>query len=90
MHRLLNLITKEFIQFLHQSLGSLAELETQVLVSGELNYVTRSQVEGLSRQIDEIQKMIYGLIFIAPAGQVASTSTKPSRRCVSPIIQQAW
>ena len=47
---------REFIQFLYISLGSLAELETQMVISTELGYVPQnsqifSQIELLRRKI---------------------------------------
>lgn len=48
---------KETTQFLHISLGSLAELETQLIIAKELNYV-----ENINKIFDEL-KLIRGLIF---------------------------
>ena len=47
---------KEFIQFLYISLGSLAELETQMVISTELGYIPQnsqifSQIELLRRKL---------------------------------------
>jgi four helix bundle protein len=53
--------TKEFLQFLSHALGSLAELDTQLLLSVELGYVTRERITGGLRAIDELQKMIIAL-----------------------------
>jgi len=50
----------EFIQFLYIALGSLSELETQLIISKNLNY-TNSVADLLSKVID-IRKMIFGLI----------------------------
>jgi len=50
---------KEFIQFLYVSLGSLAELETQLLLSKELGFFEDSKID---REIEEIRKMLLGLI----------------------------
>lgn len=52
---------KEFIQFLYFALGSSAELETQIIISGRLNYSDR--LDGLMEDLKFIQKMIYGLIY---------------------------
>ena len=49
---------KEFVQFLHVALGSLAELETQLLIARRLKYINCFP-EG---RIIEIRKMILGLI----------------------------
>jgi four helix bundle protein len=53
--------TKEFLQFLSHAEGSLAELETQTLLSIELGFVPKSSVEEILQNIDELQKMIVGL-----------------------------
>jgi len=50
---------KEFIQFLYISLGSLSELETQILIASELDYLVSNEI--LST-IEEIRKMLLGLI----------------------------
>ena len=50
---------KEFIQFLYISLGSLAELETQLLLSKELGFLKNEEING---SIVRIRKMLLGLI----------------------------
>ena len=50
---------KEFIQFLYVSLGSLAELETQLLLSKELGFLKNEEIHG---SIVRIRKMLLGLI----------------------------
>lgn len=51
---------KEFIQFLYIAMGSLSELETQLLLSKRLEF-TKS-VETHLGQIEKIKKMLFGLI----------------------------
>ena len=51
----------EFIQFLYIALGSLSELETQVIIAGRLGYLTDSSK--LSESIEVIRKLINGLIY---------------------------
>jgi four helix bundle protein len=50
--------SKEFKQFLNIGLGSLAELETQVLISGELAYLTSDVKDALLEQIDHLTAMM--------------------------------
>ncbi len=50
---------KEFIQFLHISLGSLAELETQLLLSEKLGFL---QIKEIENDVERIRKMLIGLI----------------------------
>ena len=51
---------KEFIQFLYISLGSTAEVETQLLIAQRLNYI--QAIENELNDIITIKKMINGLI----------------------------
>jgi four helix bundle protein len=51
----------EFIQFISHAEGSLAELETQLLIAIELDFCTRSQSESLLSLVDELQRMLNGL-----------------------------
>ena len=53
---------KEFIQFLYISLGSLAELETQLMISLNLNYIDMKNLEEISNSIRYIRSMLSGLI----------------------------
>ena len=52
--------TKEFIQFLSISLGSLYELQTQLEIALRVGYI--SDIEKLNRQTLEIEKMLNALI----------------------------
>jgi four helix bundle protein len=53
--------TGEFIQFISHAEGSLAELETQVILSVELKFCSETNVQPLNDQIEEIQKMTNAL-----------------------------
>jgi four helix bundle protein len=59
---------KEFIQFLRVSLGSLAELETQLLLSKELGFLKNEQLGG---RVEQIRKMLLGLIKYLKSKRVA-------------------
>jgi four helix bundle protein len=50
---------KEFARFLYISLGSLTELETQLLLSEELGFARSSE---MGKDIESIRKMLFGLI----------------------------
>ena len=52
---------KEFINFLHISQGSTAELETQIFISRNLNFLKSNQAEPLLQELEEISRMIIGL-----------------------------
>jgi len=51
--------SKEFIQFLYIALGSMAELETQLLLSKELGFINNINI---FENIERIRKMTIGLI----------------------------
>ena len=50
---------KEFTQYLHVSLGSLAELETQLLLCRDLGYSQNAQIDG---SVERVRKLLLGLI----------------------------
>jgi four helix bundle protein len=50
---------KDFIRFLSIAYGSSYELETQIIIATNLNYISSSNSEELCNEINEIQKMIY-------------------------------
>jgi len=52
----------EYIQFLYIALGSCAELETQLVLSKELRYISYKNEEELLENLDHIGKMIRNLI----------------------------
>lgn len=52
----------EFRYFLNIAYGSIYELETQLIISNNLNYLDKNNFGALSDQIEEIQKMLYSLI----------------------------
>ena len=53
---------KEFIHFLHISLGSLTELDTLILLSSDLNFIPKEKAGLVITELDIIGKLIYGLI----------------------------
>jgi len=54
--------SKEFIRFLYISLGSMTELDTLLLLSSELLYISKVESDLLIEKLDVIGKLIYGLI----------------------------
>ena len=50
--------TREFIQFLSHASGSLAELETQSLLSADLGFCKPSDIQQITGEIGELQKML--------------------------------
>jgi four helix bundle protein len=53
---------KEYRQFLYISLGSCAELTTQIIISSHLRYLNSEKANKILNEIDEISRMIMGLI----------------------------
>lgn len=49
----------QFNQFLNIAFGSSYELQTQLIISERLNFITKEENEPILSKLDEIQKMIY-------------------------------
>lgn len=52
---------KEFVRFLNISISSAFELETQIIISNDLGYINNQEYNLVINEINEIQKMIFGL-----------------------------
>jgi four helix bundle protein len=53
---------KEFSRFLEIAYASSCELDTQVILSFDLNFINEVELSESNNRIDELQKMISGLI----------------------------
>lgn len=53
--------TKEFLRHLSITRGSLAELETQIMIAQRLDYLTHEKSQQLLSQMDELSRMLQGL-----------------------------
>ncbi len=53
---------KEYIQFCYISLGSLAELETQIIIASNLKYIENKTLKQFTTIIRHIRSMLSGLI----------------------------
>jgi S23 ribosomal protein. len=53
---------KELIQFLHIALGSAAELETQLIISKELSYLTDENFNTINSLTNEVLKLLSALL----------------------------
>ena len=51
----------EFVQFISHAGGSLAELETQTIISVDLGFVTSDNAEPILQAVEELQKMLNSL-----------------------------
>lgn len=52
----------EYVQFLYIALGSLSELETQWLISKNLEYLDEKNYNFINDLVQEIRRMLLGLI----------------------------
>ncbi|NWF80831.1 MAG: four helix bundle protein [Chloroflexi bacterium] len=53
--------TGEFVQFLSHAEGSLAEIDTQIIISRQLGYGTDAELTEIEAQINELRRMLNGL-----------------------------
>ena len=53
---------KEFIQFLYIALGSQQELDTQLLISRNLNFITEDSYNQITDKVQTVGKLLNGLI----------------------------
>jgi len=53
---------QEYLQFLRMSFGSGAELETQLLLSKEMDLITESEFKNASDLLTEVMKMLNVLL----------------------------
>ena len=54
--------TKDYRQFLHIARGSLCELDTQVLISRELQFLTNENAFSITAQLRETERILDALI----------------------------
>jgi four helix bundle protein len=53
--------TAEFLRYINIASGSLAELETQLIASQKLQFITEEHLNPLMVRVDEISRMLQGL-----------------------------
>jgi four helix bundle protein len=56
----------DFRRFLHIALGSLAEVDTQLVLAQEFDYLKSNDVDSLFEQIQVLRKKLYALINSLP------------------------
>jgi len=57
----------DFRRFLHIALGSLAEVDTQLILAQEFGYLSKEDINILDEQIQGLRKKLYALINSLPA-----------------------
>ncbi len=55
-------LSKNYLQFLRVSRGSLMEVEAMILISKNLNYINEKEFIEVNKKIEEIGKILQGLI----------------------------
>lgn len=53
--------TKEFMRFVDMAMGSVAEVQTQLILAMRLGYLTETAYMTFKQKIDEIGRMLFGL-----------------------------
>ena len=53
--------TKEFLRFISIAMGSLAEIETQIILAHKLNYIEERKLAELLERTGEVGRMLRGL-----------------------------
>ena len=53
---------RDFVRFLRHARGSLAEIETQILIAQQRKYLNSETATRLTQQIDELGRILSGLI----------------------------
>ncbi len=54
--------TLDYIRMLYISYGSVCELETQILLAGDLNLIEKGELDTTKKDISEIERMLKALI----------------------------
>lgn len=66
------LTDKSFALFLSQGLGSLNELETQLELSVQLDFIQKSECSNIKQEIDELARMLRALLATVQRSSVRS------------------
>ena len=53
---------RDFVRFLRHARGSLAEIETQILIAEQRQYLSAETAARLSQKLDELGRILSGLI----------------------------
>ena len=54
--------TVDYIRMLYIAYGSVCELETQILLAGDLGLIEKSELSTIKKDIEEIERMLKALI----------------------------
>jgi four helix bundle protein len=53
---------RDFVRFLRHARGSLAEIETQLLIAGQRKYLSTETTTKLTQKVDELGRILSGLM----------------------------
>lgn len=74
---------RDFSKFLGIAKGSLAELETQMIISQKLGFIKIDEFNALSHELEEISRMLTGLAkSIRPSTGNSKLTTDNSNPCI--------
>ena len=54
--------TLEYVRFLYIAYGSVCELETQTMISGDLGYVGKKRLQEIRQEIGDVERMLKAMI----------------------------
>ena len=54
--------TLDYVRFLYIAYGSVCELETQTMISGDLGYVGKERLQELREEIGDVERMLKAMI----------------------------
>jgi len=75
---------RDFVRFLRHARGSLAEIETQVLIAQQRHYLPSATATKLTQQLDELGRILSGLIkSLSASAQDSGLRTRDSRLRIS-------
>ena len=54
--------TSEYVRFLYIAYGSVCELETQTMISGDLGYMKKEKLQELREELGDVERMLKAMI----------------------------
>jgi four helix bundle protein len=71
--------TRDYIRALYIAYGSICELETQILLAGDLGYIVSQDLEGVRKDLGDIERMLKGLIKSLEQKHLTPRTLEPRR-----------
>jgi four helix bundle protein len=69
----------EYIQFLTVARGSLIELETHLIIAGNLHFLKSDEFDSISKPVNDIEKMLNRLIAVLRTNRHTGRSTRDAK-----------